>query len=335
MKTKSLILSVILVLAITSSVNGQVGGFIKGKVDRAVNAAGNAADKRANQEIERKAEEEVNKAADKIQHEIDSTNAANEKNNQAEKSEGNQRNNQGEKTGNQGDGGLNLGALMGGGPVTSKYKESYSFNNRIYMQAEMYDGKDVVKMDYYIYFSDSSPDGGIESKIAGSTNEGDQVALASSFIFDGANKSFLMLSDMGGTKFGMISDVPDETTAQADNSPKPAITKTGNSKVIAGYKCDEYMVKEAGKKEYSKVWVTKDLKLMADKRSLSKAGVSPYFDDPGLRDAATLAMESYDDKGRLAMKSETKEVNIGFKHTMSPTGYPLRQMNFNQTGTQK
>jgi hypothetical protein len=130
----------------------------------------------------------------------------------------------------------------------------------------------------------------------------------------------------------MISDVPDETTTQAENTPKPTITKTGNSKVIAGYKCDEYLVKETGKKEYNKVWLTKDLKLAADKRTLSKAGVSPYFDSPELRGAATLAMESYDEKGKLAMKSETKEINLGFQHSMSPTGYPLRQMNFNQAG---
>jgi len=333
MKTKSIILSFILIFAVTSYSSGQPGGYLRSKVNRAVDAAANAADKRVDKEIDKKAEEEVNKAADKVQHDFDSTNAANEKNSQAKKSEGNQRNNQGEKAGSEGGGGFNLGALMGGGPVTSKYSDSYSFNNRIYMQAEMYDGKDVVKMDYYIYYSDKSPDAGIESKIAGTTDEGDQVAMTSSFIYDGTNKSFLMLTEMGGTKIGMISDVPDETTAQAESTPKPVITKTGNSKVIAGYKCDEYLVKETGKKEYNKVWLTKDLKLAADKRTLSKAGVSPYFDSPELRGAATLAMESYDEKGKLAMKSETKEINLGFKHTMSPTGYPLRQMNFNQAGT--
>jgi hypothetical protein len=239
------------------------------------------------------------------------------------------------QTENESTGGFNIGALMGGGTVTSKYRESYSFNNRIFMQAEIYDGKDVVKMDYNIYFSDASTDAGIESKISGSTEEGDQVAMNSTFIFDGVNKSFLMLTDMGATKFGMISDVPDENATQTDAAPKPIITKTGNSKEIAGYKCDEYIIKESGKKEYNKVWLTKDLKLKADKRTFQKAGVSALYDTPELRDAATLAMESYDEKGKLAMKSETKEINIGFKHDMSTIGFPLRQMNFDQAGTQK
>ncbi len=327
MKTRSIILSFILVFALTSNSNSQVGGYLRSKVNRAVNAAENAADKRVNQEIDKKAEEEVNKAADKIEQDIEKNKAEDQNEAEASKKENNK------ETQDQQGGGFNLGALMGGGPVTSKYRESYAFSNRIYMQAEVYDGKDVVKMDYYIYYSDTSPDAGIESKISGTTDEGDQIGLNSSFIYDGQNKSFMMLSDMGGTKIGMISDVPDETTAQAENTTKPTITKTGNSKVIAGYKCDEYIIKENGKKEYNKAWITKDLKLTADKRTLSKAGVSPYFDSPELKGAATLAMESFDDKGKLTMKSETKEINIGFKHSMSPAGFPLRQMNFNQAGT--
>jgi hypothetical protein len=338
MKTRSIILTVILIFAVTSFTNGQVGGYLKSKVNRAVDAAANAADKRANQEIDKKAEEEVNKAADKIVDDAEKNaekNKQEEQTDQAEQTEKAEVSQEKQKSGNENTGGFNLGALMGGGTVTSKYKESYSFNNRIYMQAEMYDGKDVVKMDYYIYFNDSGSDAGIETKMAGTTDEGDQVAMASTFIADGANKSFLMLSDMGGTKFGIISDVPDEANASAETAPKPTITKTGNSRVIAGYKCDEYLVKQTGKKEYSKVWLTKDLKLQADKRTFSQAGVSAYYDNPELRDAASLAMESYDDKGKLAMKSETKEINMGFKHTMTTTGYPLRQMNFSQMGSQK
>lgn len=332
MKTKSIILSLILVFALTSYASGQVGGYLKSKVNRAVNAATNAADKKANEAIEKKAEDEVNKAADKVQHEIDSTNKAN---NQAQKSEGNQKSNQGENSGNKENSSINLGSLMGGGPITSKYRDSYSFKNRIFMKAEIYDGKDIVKMDYFIYFSETSADAGIESKMAGTTDDGEQVAMTSSFIYDATNKSFLMLSDMGGTKFGIISDIPDESANQTQAASKPVVTRTGNSKVIAGYKCDEYTVKESGKKEYNKIWVTKDLKLKADRRTFSKAGVSPYYDNPELRDAVTMAMESYDDKGKLAMKSETREVNLGFSHTMTATGYPLRQMNFNQAGTQQ
>jgi len=336
MKTRSIILSVILIFTVTSFTNGQVGGYLKSKVNRAVDAAANAADKRANQEIDKKAEEEVNKAADKILDDAEKKAEENaEENKQAEETGKTEVKQQENNAAKESAGGFNLGAIMGGGTVTSKYQESYSFNNRIFMQAEVYDGKDVAKMDYYIYFNDASADAGIEMKMAGTTDEGDQVAMASNFIVDGANKSFIMLTDMGGTKFGMISDVPDETAAPAETTPKPTITKTGNSKVIAGYKCDEYIVKEEGKKEHSKVWITKDLKLKADKRTFSKAGVSPYYDTPELRDGAALAMEVFDDKGKLTMKSETKEINMGFKHTMTTTGYSLRQMNFSQAGTQK
>jgi hypothetical protein len=132
--------------------------------------------------------------------------------------------------------------------------------------------------------------------------------------------------------------VPDETTQPgqpADNKPKPTITKTGNSKVIAGYKCEEYIVKEADSKNTSKIWVTKDLKLKGDNRVYSKAGLPSYYGAPELEGAAVLAMEVFNEKNVLEMKSETKEINLGYEHKMSTAGYSLRQMNFNQAGGKK
>ncbi|MDQ1296672.1 MAG: hypothetical protein QG611_650, partial [Bacteroidota bacterium] len=160
----------------------------------------------------------------------------------------------------------------------------------------------------------------------------------SSYVFDGENKSFIIMTDMGTMKMGIISEVPDETTAQnqpAEKTPEATFTKTGNSKVIAGYKCDEYLYKDNESKDYGKLWVTKDLKLKADKRTYSKAGLSAYYGNSEIEDGAVLAMESYNEKGVLEMKSETKEVNLKFPHTISVAGYTLRQMNFGQAGAQQ
>ena len=43
-----------------------------------------------------------------------------------------------------------------------------------------------------------------------------------------------------------------------------------------------------------------------------------------------LGSEIYDQKGNLTMKSEAKEINPNFTHSISVKGYTLRQMNFNQ-----
>jgi hypothetical protein len=96
-------------------------------------------------------------------------------------------------------------------------------------------------------------------------------AVPTTFLFDGDNRCFMMLLQ-SDSKTGMISTLPTDSAmaAQAKNQKtnpeKAIITKTGNSKVIAGYKCDEYKVVDPGKDGYSNVWMTKDVKLKADKK---------------------------------------------------------------------
>jgi hypothetical protein len=325
MKTRALfLLTAVLLIMMPAVSNAQVGGLLRNKLNRVVNAGTKTVDKEINKEIDTAVEKEVIKARDK---------QIEEANNQTGKDSTDKNAGQAKQGGK----GFNLGGLMGG-KVTSKYNESYSFNSRIYMQMEMYDKKDVSKMDYYIYFSDATPTAGFESKLIATSDDGSQVTVTSSYVFDGENKSFIIMTDMGTMKMGIISEVPDETTAQgqaADKTQKGTITKTGNSRVIAGYKCDEYLFKDNESKDYGKLWVTKDLKLKADKRTFSKAGLPAYYGNPELENGAVLAMESYNEKNVLEMKSETKEINFNFPHTISVAGYSLRQMNFGQAGGQQ
>jgi hypothetical protein len=325
-----------LLIILPANSNAQVGGLLKNKINRVINAGTRTVDKEINKEIDSAVEKEVLEARDK-QIEEANKQAENEIKDQNADQDANQNANQNTDQPKQAGKSFNLGGLMGG-KVTSKYNESYSFNSRIFMQMEMYDKKDVTKMDYFIYFSDGTPTAGFESKMIAKSDDGEEVTVTSSYVFDGENKSFIIMTDMGTMKMGIISEVPDETTAQnqpAEKAPEATFTKTGNSKVIAGYKCDEYLYKDNESKDYGKLWVTKDLKLKADKRTYSKAGLSAYYGNSEIEDGAVLAMESYNEKGVLEMKSETKEVNLKFPHTISVAGYTLRQMNFGQAGAQQ
>ncbi|OFY61535.1 MAG: hypothetical protein A2V64_05070 [Bacteroidetes bacterium RBG_13_43_22] len=331
MKTRTILLSIVLIFAIPAISSAQIGNVLKNKVGKAVNAGVKVLNKEADKKIDSTATVEAQKAYDKAEQERAAQEAA-----QAEEAE------QGEQAGDteqQSDkrpsGGINLGGLMGGGKVTSKYSESYSFNNRIYTEMEMYDGKDVAKMNYFIYFNDENANAGFESKMVTTSDEGGQVEVNTSFIVDGDNKSFMMMTDMGGMRIGVISEVPDENTAEGQATSEDTdatFTKTGNTRMIAGYKCDEYKYVDNDTKEYGFIWATKDLKLQADKRTFSKAGMSPYYGSKDLDNSVVLAMEGYSKKGELEMKSETKEVNLGYKHDISTTGFSFRQMNFSQAG---
>ncbi|MGQ9621318.1 MAG: hypothetical protein ACUVTX_10100, partial [Bacteroidales bacterium] len=297
------------VVIFSTPITAQIGRALKEKASKAIGNMGKKAVKEAEEEADslaqQKAEEEVNKQTEKALEQRE------------------------EK-------GINLGGLFGG-KVDLKYEEAYTFGNMMYMQAEIYSEKDVVKMDYYIYYNDDNQNGCVETQAAVSTSEG-AAPMKTSIIFDAVNKCMILLTDIGATRMGMISAVPDETPEEKAGEPaeKPEmgqLTKTGNSRVIAGYRCDEYIYREQGEKDYGKLWITRDFKLNTDRRTMSKSGMPSYYSELP-EGGAVLAMESYDENNKLTMKSETKEIKTNISHATTVKGYPLRQINFNQMQNQ-
>lgn len=316
MKTRT-ILFVALMILIPAASQAQIGGLLRKATSKVAGSVGKAATKEANKEIDSAAQQ---KADQMVNNQVDNSNAGDQT-----------------EQGNSGGKGINFGGLLSGGPVTSKYNENYSFGSRMYMVMEVYDKKEVTKMDYFMYFSSSSPNAGMEVKTVAKPEEGDAIPVTAQIILDGENKSFMMLTDMGATKFGVISPMPDQTVAQAPVDPKtgqpkkpPVVTKTGNTKVIAGYKCDEYMYKEADSKEYAKVWMTKEQVFNVDKRFWSNTNMGTLYNYPGFEGMMALAWENYTDKNELTAKAETIEVNKNFPHSMTTKGFSFRQMDFNK-----
>ena len=224
-----------------------------------------------------------------------------------------------------------------GGKIDIKYNDEYKFTGRIYMQMETYDKKDVMKADYYTYFNSSTLNAAIEM-LPVEVKE-DNKMVPTIFLFDNDNRCFMMLLENTDSKTGMISTIPSDSAmaAQAKNQKgsnpeKATITKTGNSRVIAGYKCDEYKIVDPEKAGYSNVWMTKDVKLKADKKYWGKAGVPAYYNYPGFEGAFMLASESFDKNNKPEVKMETKEIKEDFNHSVSTVGYTFMKMNFGQAG---
>lgn len=224
-----------------------------------------------------------------------------------------------------------------GGKIDIKHNEEYSFTGMIYSQMETYNDNKVKKSDYYTYFNPASSTAGMEINITNPENG--ETALPTRFIFDMDNRCFMTLVEGESSKTGIISTIPDDSTlaAQANSgkgkpAEQPTITKTGNTRAIAGFKCDEYKVVEANKDGYSNVWMTKDLKIKADKRNWGKTGMPSYYGYAGFEGQTMLAMESFDKKNNPAMKMETKEINENSPHKISTAGYTFMKMNFGQAG---
>ncbi len=328
MKTRTLLLFFAFILILPATSEGQVGNLLKNKLNRVVSAGAKTVDK----EIDNQIDTAVQKKADDVKVKADErveTNRQNKVTGQPSQDEGT------DASAPSGQGGMNLGKMMAN-KVDLKYKEEYSYTSRIYMLMEMYDKKDVMKMDYYLFYSSSSPSVGIETRTV-SSEEADNVPIASKMIMDGENKCFLMLTDVNGMKMGMISAIPDENTEMpqpdgknAKKDTPPVFTKTGNTRVIVGYKCDEYSYLDPDDKTTGKVWFTKDARLKIDKRGWNNSGMAAYYGNNEFNEGIILANEAYDEKGTLTMKSETKEINENFPHSISVKGYSLRQMNLGQ-----
>lgn len=307
MKTRSLILILLLSVMIPSVSNGQ--GYL---LRRAIN---------------KKLENKVDSAVDKSEKDEAAKRAK----------ERNEKNQSDPNAATEETGTKETGRGLFGGKIDIKYNDNYKFTGRISMQMEMYDNKDVKKSDYFTYFNGNSMNAGIEVKPL-DVKEGDK-AVPTVFLFDGDNRCFMMLLENGDSKTGIISTLPSDSAmaAQAKNQKnanpeKATVTKTGRTRTIAGYKCDEYKVVDADKDGYSNVWMTKDVKLKADKKYWGKAGMPTYYNYPGFEGAMMLAMESFDKKDKPTMKMETNEINENFPHAISTKGYTFMKMNFGQAG---
>jgi len=287
--------------ALNNGMQAQIGNAIRNKASQAIGKIGKKAEKGAEEKIDSVAAQKVEQEAERRTEEAGK--------NRERRS-------------------FNIGGLFGG-KVTLKYENEYSFHNYLFMQAEMFTDKGPVKMDYYMYFNTDERSGCVETKILADDGS---VAMKTSIISDDKNKCLLMLSDMGSMRMGYISEVPVEQPEQQINEVEDArvkITKTGNTRVIAGYRCDEYLYREEGEKVYGKVWITTDLKLNTDRRSLNTSNLPKYYSKLP-QDGTVLAMETYDENNQLTMRSETKEIKKNINFTISTSGYSLRQINYNQ-----
>jgi len=130
------------------------------------------------------------------------------------------------------------------------YDQEYKFDT--YLQMEISDlGDHRVIYDLYTTKDESS-------YAVQFTNK----ATNSIILFDTKNSSLLMLTEEGGEKTGVAMGVdPDalsEMTADQSESDKSyAEYKTGETKTILGYKCDEYQIKEDG--TIMTIWTSEEL----------------------------------------------------------------------------
>jgi hypothetical protein len=237
-----------------------------------------------------------------------------------------------ENTGRQ----MNLPKL-GMGRVTAKYEENYDFKGLIKMRNEMYEkGKQEAVAETDMWLDADNNNIGMETTSI-ATKDGSTMSNVT--IMDMKNKAMMTFNVVDGGKSGMIMPIPDSLQAEAseetvDLTDNVKIRKTGNTRTILGYRCDEYEVTEEGSNETSNVWTTEDIDFKANKKLLGGQQGMPKGFGKGQLKGLTLASESYE-KGQLTSKMDVTKIDMNETHSISTAGVSFIQMNFLKWGQKK
>lgn len=159
------------------------------------------------------------------------------------------------------------GIGMSGEPVP--IADSYNFNQLIQMHIESHDknGKKESEGEFITHLNPQSKSMAYQM-ISGDMGQPGQGL----FIIDAENGATIILSEEKGEKTGMVygmssffstlGDTYEEETMEETPESflhNPNVTKTGRTKTIAGYKCEEY--KFSDEETESEFWITTDLKM--------------------------------------------------------------------------
>ncbi len=154
---------------------------------------------------------------------------------------------------------------------------------------------------------------------------GDQVIKMSatpdmSSIIDSKNGVMIMLNNKEKTAMVMSTKAIEAAMKQQmSQGEKPAakITKTGRTKTILGYKCEEMLIESDKKTE---VWITKDAGIDVSNTfaNMNKTSQSQIPNEAFTEGGMLMEMTGYDTAGKMevhmlitALSKESKSVNIG------------------------
>ncbi len=306
--------------------------YLKKKVEKSVQ-------KRADKEVDKAVDKAVNKAADKIldsasgklEEATDSINNAN--GTDAEPAAG------GGKRASE----KRFDAAMGnymksmGVGVDVPHKDAYDFGSHMKMLIEQTNagGENQSPVYYNTYFSEGKSDYGMEF-----TNE---EGAFTTFVYDTENNCTLILMKDGDNMTGIATKISPEQMAEMENNAKEKVEneqkpenynlkKTGRSKTINGYKCDEYQAEDD--ENIVTLWVTNDLNHKINSNVYKNQFFAGTFWLAGKIDGVVI---QYDDKSKVDKEHTVMTVqNIDFNaaHSISTQGYTLTGISMGGSSSQ-
>ena len=308
------------------TVNAQiVPDYLKKKQKEILKSATKKADEKVDEEIDKQVQKGVDKLFNKLSKEIetatDSINEAKDSTKATELNAGSQNSEE------------RLNAAMGnymkalGVGVDVPHKDAYRFNSamNILIEHTKSDGSVDDPVFYNMYFSSDGSDYGMIFKDESSNN--------STFVFDSENNCTLILMDDGEQKTGIATRISEERLKDyeevagdyvEEEIKKPEdynLKKTGKTKVISGYKCDEYMAED--EEAVLTLWVTNDLKGKVNKKLFKNQyfGGSIWMTEIG--DGVVIQSIDKSKQTKEVSTMTVKELDFNTNKSITTNGYTI------------
>jgi hypothetical protein len=221
-----------------------------------------SAEKKVEERVDKKIDEAIDKQLDKIEESMEK-----EKESGTESSEGSSDRAERDRQREQRMQNILKGIGMGGEPVP--VADAYTFKQMIEMRVESFDknGKKESEGDFITHLSPDSKSMAYQVVSGDMGNPGQGM-----FIIDAENGATIILNEEKGEKTGIVYGMgaffssigetyEEENLAETPEAylANPNVKKTGRTKTIAGYKCEEYKFND--EETESEVWITQDLKM--------------------------------------------------------------------------
>ena len=206
-----------------------------------------------------------------------------------------------------------------------EHEDEYHFDAYIQMELTTYkkNGKldDQVLYDNYLHKEDA--DYAMEFKDKDAT---------STIVFDTKNSAMLILTESDGNKTGFATTIDGEALADAaeeyaeeevdPDSYKPV--KTGKTKVILGYSCDEYLVEDEGAEVH--MWVSEKLgNEMRKEWMKNQQTFGGLFIHAHAMNGMVLEYDVVDEDGAKSVMQVTK-IDLNHSHKVNTNGYTIMSM---------
>jgi hypothetical protein len=204
-----------------------------------------------------------------------------------------------------------------------KCQPSYKFDSYIQMEVSDIDQDGVKKTLYDSYVNKGNRNYAMVFTEAGSR---------STIVFDTENHAMLMLSENDGQKMGFVMglnpasmDEPDEEYADESNENPYEPFKTGKTKSILGYTCDEYAVSE-GSTEI-RMWASEQLGKEVRKEMFSnQQAFGAAFMYAAYLNGMVLEYNFRDEENGEKIVMQVIKIELNKGHTISTDGYTMMSM---------